>query len=277
MNLGVVVTWPKGWMPSSVGVLDSPSPAPAAAFAVSAEVSAPAGGAEPICCRHSVMSQDAKARRLLVPPAMHTSSTAQALFLVAAPVLPASCTALSWQPCILQVFQQYACNINCTAAWRHPPISMTTAAEGTATAAWLALAMLMLLLPTALSCSGASLVQHMEVRSRQKVSAARRPATLLPTSIPPCTSSWFPSTAVAADVRAEGFMPVVCTAVQQGVGRLRAGPRLKEGVLQDVMLLRSRQHTCACMTAKLIRLHGVGRVSPIHQQMACRAHADTVA
>lgn len=106
MNLGVVVTWPNGWMPSSVGVLDRPSPAPAAAFAVSVEVSAPAGGPEPICLRHSVVSQEAKARRLLVPPAMHTTSSAQALSPVAAPVLPASCTALSWQLRVLQAVSQ---------------------------------------------------------------------------------------------------------------------------------------------------------------------------
>lgn len=121
---------------------------------------------------------------------------------------------------------------------------MTAAALGTATALWLARGMFMLLLPTALSCEGVSFVQAHELRFRQNVSAASRPATLLEHSMPPCMSSWLPKTAVAGEVRAEGRMPCADTCCQLGVGLLRGVPNLKEGVLLDVRLLMSRQQTC---------------------------------
>lgn len=125
------------------------------------------------------------------------------------------------------------------------PMSITAAALGTATALWPARAVLMLLLPTAFSCAAASRVQVHVLRLRQNVSAASLPATLLEHNMPPCSSSWLPRTDVATDVRAEGTMPCGCSCCQLGVGLLRVEPSLKEGVLHEVMLLRSSQHTCS--------------------------------
>lgn len=71
MNLGVLVTCPKGWMPSSVGVDDSiswtPNAGPAAAVEPS-EASALVAGLPLTCLKHSMLLQEAKAWRLLVPP-----------------------------------------------------------------------------------------------------------------------------------------------------------------------------------------------------------------
>lgn len=72
MKLGVEVTLPNGWMPSKTGVADRTSsmPGPAAAAAAKAwEDTALLAGWCPICRKHSMLSQEANAWRLLVPPA----------------------------------------------------------------------------------------------------------------------------------------------------------------------------------------------------------------
>jgi hypothetical protein len=76
MHLGVLVTCPNGWMPSSVGVVDDPISMPPAAAVVPSDVSALAAGLLPTCLRHSMVSQEAKAWRLLVPPAQPKSKAA---------------------------------------------------------------------------------------------------------------------------------------------------------------------------------------------------------
>jgi hypothetical protein len=158
-------------------------------------------------------------------------------------------------------------------------MSITAAALGTATALWLARGTLMLLLPTARSCDGANLIQLSVLRSRQKVSAASLPDTLLEHSMPPCSNNRAPSTAVATAVRAEGTSPCGCTSIQLGVGLLRAEhDRGEEAVLRDCVLLRSRQHICRCkrmcavvLVCPLAGFAGVvGQPTPI---AACTMHA----
>jgi hypothetical protein len=306
MNLGVLVTCPKGWMPSSVGVDDriscTPKAGPAAAVEPS-ETSALAAGLPLICRRHSMLLQEANAWRLLVPPVqpcrqwdthsaapgtctmklqLHTTDHDVAHALTAVKVSePRTFSegvgasnmqyACSKAPqCVFHLHAVYLQRRNC--AWTlinisqlpqglEPqqssaacqdsavisPISITAAALGTATALWLARGTLMLLLPTARSCDGASLIQLSVLRSRQNVSAASLPDTLLEHSMPPCSSSWSPSTAVATAVRAEGTRPCGCSSIQLGVGLLREEhDRGEEAVLQDCVLLRSRQQICMC-------------------------------
>jgi hypothetical protein len=123
----------------------------------------------------------------------------------------------------------------------------------------------MLLLPTALSCAAAILVQLQLVRSRQKVSATSLPATLFEHSMPPCSTSWPPSTAAADAVRLEGITPCALTVIQVGVGLLRAEPKAKDVVLLEVTLLRSRKHTCRAVCACSLR-----RTAKNHSQLGCQ-------